>query len=356
MCIGLLAIELMLNRFQVLPLLFPGMFSIREKRFYFFDFDISDVMVAEKLRGHAKMLVRCALCVVLSYLWQHCVLETSQHVGTNFPVEACDAGKDCFASELHFTTLFSRQHTAVDCNGPREDFQSRVVVSCIRFVDPDSTQWLMHLAIAHSVTQLNLKCYEVLVWVAGNSKWVRRFILLLTILFFISQLALFFAGMLSEFVSSWLSFVTSFSVPTFLFTVWRSGKVLDAMWKQDALRMQRSIEEHLSTALSSFEEEGPEAAGPHGADRFNSRSPRPTLSKMAISRSLELGAKRARSLLKRAKGLHRGRMSSSPQSAGSGSEVFVFGTNSESGASPSPPSGAGPALSGADHGLSSGSP
>eukprot|EP00419_Tripos_fusus_P045166 CAMPEP_0172830712 /NCGR_PEP_ID=MMETSP1075-20121228/22454_1 /TAXON_ID=2916 /ORGANISM="Ceratium fusus, Strain PA161109" /LENGTH=135 /DNA_ID=CAMNT_0013673047 /DNA_START=49 /DNA_END=453 /DNA_ORIENTATION=+ len=106
-CVGMLGIEITMNRFQMLPLLFPGVFSVRERRFYFFDVDVSNGQVAGKLRTHAKMLCRMTLVVVLSYLWQHCVMITETTVGTKFPQEQCDRGLDCFASEVHFMTLFT---------------------------------------------------------------------------------------------------------------------------------------------------------------------------------------------------------------------------------------------------------
>merc|ERR1719316_2185806 len=108
MCMGLMAIEVTLSRFQVLPLLYPGMFSVRERRFYFFSFDISDGALGKRIRADAKMLIRMTLCIVLSYLWQHCVIETTQQVGTEFPNKQCDDGADCFASNLHFMTFVNR--------------------------------------------------------------------------------------------------------------------------------------------------------------------------------------------------------------------------------------------------------
>jgi len=200
------------------------------------------------------MLIRMTICVVLSYLWQHCVLETTQKVGNEFPVTECEDGHDCFASKLHFNTFFTRSHEAIDCKGPEEEFPNRVVVSCIKFIQPSATLWLMHLAIAHSVTQLNFKAYEVLVWMAGNSVWFRH---LLGILIFVSLsvfIGLFFGGILSEFVSSWLSFVMSFAVPCFLHTVWKTAKALEILWREDSEKVQMSIESHLNSAFKDIED------------------------------------------------------------------------------------------------------
>jgi len=254
-CMGLAVIEVVLNRFQVLPLLFPGIFCVRERHFYFFNFDISDGPLGKMIRAEARMLIRITLCIVLSYLWQHLVLETTQLVGTEFPTKMCEEQQTCFASEFELQTMISRQYEAIDCNGPHKEFKTRVVVSCIRFIPPTATLWLMHLGIAHSVTQLNFKCFELLVWIVGNSPKTRfaiGFLILVTVLV---SLVLFVGGHLLQFVS-WLSFVMAFSVPIFLSTVWKSGKAVEQLWKEESLRAQLSIEQHLNAALSDIEAEG----------------------------------------------------------------------------------------------------
>mmetsp|Transcript_17641 Transcript_17641/g.32482 ORF Transcript_17641/g.32482 Transcript_17641/m.32482 type:complete len:414 (-) Transcript_17641:94-1335(-) len=256
-CTAIGTVEIALRRFQVLPLLFPGMFIVRERRFYFFNFDISDGSLGKRIRAEAKMLIRITLCVVLSYLWQHCVLETTQQVGTEFPRKQCEENHDCFASELHFFTLFNRQHEAIDCNKKDEDldqvFPRRVVVSCIRFITPSAETWLMHLAIANSVMQLNFKAFEVLVWMCGNSPMTRHFIGALILLTLSVFVGLFFGGVMSEFVSSWLSFVMSLAIPAFLHTTWKCAKALDELWRMDAVQVQQNIEKHLNDAFAEIE-------------------------------------------------------------------------------------------------------
>lgn len=255
MCMGLFFVEIAISRFQVLPLVFPGMFTVRDRRFYFFNFDISDGALGKRVRADAKMVIRMTLCVVLSYLWQQCVLETTQQVGTMFPHEHCDLDEDCFASELHYTTFLNREHTALNCQGPREDFDARKVVTCIRFVDPSAPSWLMHLAIAHSLAHFGFRFFELLVWICGNSSCARRFVGLLIFVVSLVLLGLFFSGVISEFVSSWLSFVMALSISIWLQTVWDSGKCLDILCHEELLKVQVSIEEHLNEAFSDIEAE-----------------------------------------------------------------------------------------------------
>jgi len=253
-CMGLAVIEVVLNRFQVLPLLFPGIFCVRERHFYFFNFDISDGPLGKMIRAEARMLIRITLCIVLSYLWQHLVLETTQLVGKDFPTKMCEEQQSCFASEFKLQTMINRQYESIDCNRPHQEFKTRVVVSCIRFIPPTATLWLMHLGIAHSVTQLNFKCFELLVWIVGNSPKTRFVIGLLTLVSLLVSLSLFVGGHLFQ-VVSWLSFVMAFSVPIFLSTVWKSGKALETLWKEESLSAQLSIEQHLNAALSDIEAE-----------------------------------------------------------------------------------------------------
>lgn len=256
-CSSIATVDLVLNRFQVLPLLFPGVFSVRNRRFFFFTYDISDGVLGKRVRGQAKMLIRMNLCVVLSYLWQHCVLETTQTVGSEFPKKECEDDLDCFASKLHVDTFFTwitGKHQAIDCIGPQDDFPSRVVVSCIRFIPPSATTWLMHLAIAHSVSQLNFKAYEVMVWIAGNSVWIRR---LLGVLIFVSLsvfVGLSLSGIMSEFVSSWLSFVMSLAVPVFFQVVWKTAKILDCIITAESENVRSCIQNNLDSAFRDIEQ------------------------------------------------------------------------------------------------------
>lgn len=249
----LVALEVAIRRFQLLPLLYPGMFSVRDRRFYVFDLDISDGPLGKRIRKEAKMLMRMTMCLVLSYLWQHCVMDTYQSYSTQFPREQCDIGFDCFASELHFMTFFNRQFQAIDCGLNRTSFDGMVVVSCIRFIPPSATEWMKQLAISHSVTQLHLKTYEISVWAAGKSTRLRMFLAswvgTTAIIFFV----LFFMGLLSTFMNSWLSFVMSLSAPYFLYSVWQFGAVLEGMWKEQAYVKQQRVESDIDLALVDIE-------------------------------------------------------------------------------------------------------
>ena len=111
----------------------------------------------------------------------------------------------------------------------------------------------MHLAIAHSLTQLNFKAFEFLVWICGNSLVIRQFFGFLVFGTSVSLIILFLADLNWGIFSSWLSFVTSMACPFFLFLVFRCSGALQHLWKLDAEFVQASIEKHLTTALRDVE-------------------------------------------------------------------------------------------------------
>ncbi|CAE8626119.1 unnamed protein product [Polarella glacialis] len=258
MCISLGVVELLLKRFQLLPMLFPGVFHIREKHFFFFDMEVRDVRIGKALRWEAMMLTRVTFCVVLSYLWEHCVIQTTQRVGNEFPVSECLEGFDCFASELAYTTIFNRDHTPVDCKHPPPDmknfFSQKVVVSCVSFVPPEASKWFMHLAIAHSMVMLTQKAFGLLVWACGNSRWMHRVVAFASFATFTGFIGLFFSGVMTQFVSSWVAFVMSLSVSVFFYIVWKSGKIFQDLWLAESRALQTSIEMNLSLALADLQQ------------------------------------------------------------------------------------------------------
>jgi len=153
---------------------------------------------------------------------------------------------------MHYSTFLTYRHEAVDCHGDRRPFEKKVLVSCIQLVKPSAPQWLMHMAIAHSLTHMNMKSFEFMVWIAGNSPCVRRLVWVLLVISFIIFLGLFFGGVMLEFVSSWLSFVMSLSLPVFMFSVWKTSTLLEHLWRQQAKQAEDSIEQHFQQALAAL--------------------------------------------------------------------------------------------------------
>eukprot|EP00435_Cladocopium_sp_Y103_P010029 s156_g2.t1 len=94
MCVTMAIVEVVMKRFALLPVIFPGVFAIREKRLYFFDIEVKEVTVGKALRWEAMMTMRVTLAVVLSYLWEFCVFQSTTSVGRAFPLEQCQSGMD----------------------------------------------------------------------------------------------------------------------------------------------------------------------------------------------------------------------------------------------------------------------
>mmetsp|Transcript_15177 Transcript_15177/g.34598 ORF Transcript_15177/g.34598 Transcript_15177/m.34598 type:complete len:383 (+) Transcript_15177:68-1216(+) len=288
-CVCLAGIEIIINRFQALPVIFPGMFTVRDRRFYVFDADISDGGAGKKIRSQAKLLTRMTVCLLLSYLWQNCILITKQSVGTGFPHEQCQEEYDCFASELHFLTLITREYTEIDCTAANQQaFEDNVVVTCMSLVHPQATEWLMHLAIAHSLAQLHFKCFELISWIAGKSGIVRRLLVCGMLVSFLTFVILFFTGVLAEFITSWLSFVMALSMPTFCYTVWRSGQALKVVWHEQDKQLQHSIELHLSAAFRDIESVVDIAQGlPNEKQEFQIRKSKGGIHRRVISSGVD---------------------------------------------------------------------
>lgn len=245
-------VEMALKRsLGVLPLLFPGMFSLSEKRFYFFTHDISGGR-GKKIRGESKMILRITLIGVLSYLWHHCVIETTQQVGNKFPTEQCEIGQDCFVSDFGAAALFNRRTVGIDCNAEHKDFSDRMVVSCIRFVPPTASSWLMHLAISYSVTQLSFKAFELLVWIGGGSLKFRRFLICMVFMGFTVFGVLYCVGMWTDFESTFFSFVTSLILPLYFHSVYKCSVHLEQLWQEETAMVHRNIEDNMNDAFKDI--------------------------------------------------------------------------------------------------------
>ena len=60
-----------------MPLMFNGMFLVRQRRLYCFGTDVTTGSEGKRIRGNAKMMVRVNTIIVSLYLWESLVLQTS---------------------------------------------------------------------------------------------------------------------------------------------------------------------------------------------------------------------------------------------------------------------------------------
>ncbi|KAF4674077.1 hypothetical protein FOL47_009756 [Perkinsus chesapeaki] len=184
MCVALALLEAALRKYQILPLLYNGMFTVKKRRINCFNIDITDEPMGKGIRCRAKMNLRLTMCVVLSYLWQFCVIEYVINSQGDFPGKECRSGFDCFSSPLKFETIFTRDMDPIDCDNeglfnPNGDQQ--LIVNCMKFVEPNAANWLMHIAISHSLWLLVTKAFELTVWMASGNQALSKFMLVLLI-------------------------------------------------------------------------------------------------------------------------------------------------------------------------------
>jgi len=127
------------------------------------------------------------------------------------------------------------------------------------------------MGIAYSITQLNVKSYEFVVWITGNSRMVQRSIMVLSVVSFLGFLVLFIASYVSTFTSSWIQVLTALYIPVYLNSVWKTGRILENLSRREAQKVQASIETHLNEAMADFNECGD--FGEPGIDVANGASP-----------------------------------------------------------------------------------
>ncbi|CEM07764.1 unnamed protein product [Vitrella brassicaformis CCMP3155] len=254
MCFCLGVLEYVLRRFSILPLMFT-MLTIQRRRMYCFEVDISLTQEGKHIRQQCKMMLRITLIVVLSYVWQGCVLESVTITGGSFPTEECEQDKDCFAATLSFDTLFQQSHKSIDCDKPEEyDSEKYIVVNCLSFVNPNAVLWMEKAAIAYSLGLLLLRAFEILLWVCSRSLAWMRIVLFVLITYTIALIVLFFAGYMATFVSSWLAYVMMFSFPGVLLFTQRAARCLRELRRQLYAQYQQEATKSLQSQFSPDEE------------------------------------------------------------------------------------------------------
>ncbi|EER16711.1 hypothetical protein Pmar_PMAR029668 [Perkinsus marinus ATCC 50983] len=202
---------------------------------------------SQSIRSKAKMNLRLTMCIF-------CVIDYVIVTRGDFPSDECRRGFDCFSSPLNFDTIFTRDMDPVDCDR-EEDFNSgggQIIVNCMKFVDPNAANWLMHLAISHSLWLLFAKAFEIIVWMASGNKAMTTFMLVLLLLYTIAAIALFFAGLLLEFTSSWIGFVVTLSFPAFVAICRQTALALRELRRAEIARLRTSVGADFGSAVEAW--------------------------------------------------------------------------------------------------------
>ncbi|PFH38659.1 hypothetical protein BESB_010010 [Besnoitia besnoiti] len=221
---------------SVLPHAFQ-MITLRKRRMFCFEVDISSGPCARKVRMHYMWLLRTAILVVGCYVWQTCLLsywaidyrDTSARASL---VTACTVDDaDCFGSR-HNYDFFS-----VNAAPPNlcvkysyEDLRTERIqeeirenyryITCIGFVRPDTLTYTQHLAIAYALTKMIITLFEVLVWFLyrSRSSLLAIVVLVVGIIFLGVWVGSIFIPRLLTFFGSWIGYVMLLSVPLVLWT------------------------------------------------------------------------------------------------------------------------------------------
>ncbi|KAF4657094.1 hypothetical protein FOZ61_006499 [Perkinsus olseni] len=266
MCVSLVLLEAALRRYHILPLLYNGMFTVKKRRLNCFNIDITDEPMGKGIRSRAKMNLRLTMCIVLSYLWQFCVIDYVINSRGDFPGDECVRGFDCFSSPLSFETVFTRDMDPVDCDHG-EYFNpggGQIIVNCMKFVEPNAANWLMHIAISHSLWLLVTKAFEIIVLMASGNKAMTTFMLVLLLLYTVAAIALFFGGFLLEFVSSWIGFVVTLSFPAFVAISRQTALILRDLRCAEIVRLRMLEGADFGSAVEAWTATGAAQSGDCG--------------------------------------------------------------------------------------------
>ncbi|CBZ53372.1 conserved hypothetical protein [Neospora caninum Liverpool] len=221
---------------SILPHAFQ-MVTLRKRRMYCFEVDISSGPAARKVRMQYVWLLRTAVLVVGCYLWQTCVLsywafDFRDASGKQNLVSACqNDGADCFGTKHNFdffsvnaspTNLCVKYDLAATLRTEvQEEISSQYrYVTCINFVKPNTLTYTQHLAIAYALAKMIITLFEVLVWLLyrSRSSLLPTVVLAVGIVFLAVWVGSIFIPRLLSFFSSWIGYVMLLSVPIVLWT------------------------------------------------------------------------------------------------------------------------------------------
>jgi len=263
MLASLALLEIFMAKYQILPLLYNGMFLVRQRRLYCFGTDITSGTGGKRIRGSAKMMVRVSCVIVLSYLWQSLVVETVT-LQDEYPKEACANEFNCFVNTLQFQIVFvdgDEGATRIQCLDPKSEseFNQRVaqedrtlVVNCVKVIIPPSLEVVKNLALAHSLGTLVTKAFEVMVWVTNASVLVQHILLVSTAVYTVSAVALFFTNYLHAFASTWLAFIMMLAASVFMWITRSTAIELRKMRKADMERLRKCADTTFEKALRDW--------------------------------------------------------------------------------------------------------
>ncbi|KEP63772.1 UNVERIFIED_CONTAM: hypothetical protein HHA_231220 [Hammondia hammondi] len=263
-----LAIHEMSLYASILPHAFQ-MVTLRKRRIYCFEVDISSGPAARKVRMQYVWLLRTAVLVVACYLWQTCVLsywafDAREASGKQSLLDACgNDGADCFGSAHNYDFFSVNASPANLCvkydlaailrpETQEEIYTKYRYVTCINFVTPNTLVYTQHLAIAYALAKMIITLFEVLVWLLyrSRSSILPTVVFAVGVVFLAVWIGSIFIPRLLSFFSSWIGYVMLLSVPIVLWTALLAAHYLRkiqhqkwTLWKIQANRPMARAED-----------------------------------------------------------------------------------------------------------------
>ena len=209
-----------MRRFDVMHVIYNQILRLKNRKLICFN--SLDVTGNYTIRSCLFMMTRLTVILVIGYLWQFCVIETYSMTNSGFPEEFCSqSGFNCFESELHWDSfVYPKEITVIDCTQSSSDYvpsASNVIVSCFKVIQQNAPNWLQNVAIANALGLLMTRAFEVCIWIAYESLAGLVAISVLGGLSIIGIIVVAVTGYFSEFINSWLGFVSAVICP---YAIW----------------------------------------------------------------------------------------------------------------------------------------
>jgi ABC-type multidrug transport system fused ATPase/permease subunit len=221
--VALMAAEFVIRKLDVLHSIYGQMLKLRNRKLLFYN--VVDVTDNDIVVWNASMAMRLNVILVISYLWQFCVIESYSVTNGGFPSTYCGETKpySCFQAALKWDTYMSASDMIpIDCAAGPAGFTpvaDPIVVSCFRILDQTAPNWIQNLAIANALGLLVSRIFEILVWVCFRSL---AFIIALSVFGTFLLIAVIVAGVSGTFstlVSSWLGFIAFLIFPLLIYLI-----------------------------------------------------------------------------------------------------------------------------------------
>ena len=258
---ALILLEFFMRRFDIMHVIYNQMLRLKNRKLICFN--SMDVTGNYNIMSSLFMMTRLTVILVLGYLWQFCVIETYSMTNSGYPEEFCSQpGFHCFETELRWNSFVDpNDMTTIDCSAGSAGYVpsvSNVIVSCFKVIPQNAANWLQNVAIANALGLLLTRLFEVFVWVSFESLTGLISITFLCGGIVVAVIIVASTGYFSEFINSWLGFVSTIIAPYSLYLVRAAAIEIRRIKKIEIQRIQEQtkcdflkITQQFSTPIAS---------------------------------------------------------------------------------------------------------